>query len=148
MIMYNVIATVISIWISCFLLLLLLFTLLYCLIFFSYCDDLGGIPRVKWSGVDAEDNILIIDLLGPSLEDLFVYCGRKFSLKTTLMLADQMVQISLIFQLYVLIWAHACPAFVCYAQLIFSTCSKFKWLLQLDSYVLLLMLFHFSRLQE
>ncbi|KNA24089.1 hypothetical protein SOVF_019070 [Spinacia oleracea] len=51
----------------------------------------SGIPRVKWSGVDAEDNILIIDLLGPSLEDLFVYCGRKFSLKTTLMLADQMI---------------------------------------------------------
>ncbi|KAK3000215.1 hypothetical protein RJ639_023113 [Escallonia herrerae] len=51
----------------------------------------SGIPAIKWSGVDADDNILVLDLLGPSLEDLFVYCGRKFSLKTVLMLADQMI---------------------------------------------------------
>jgi hypothetical protein len=53
--------------------------------------DAGGIPSIRWSGVDGEDNVLVMDLLGPSLEDLFVYCGRKFSLKTVLMLADQMV---------------------------------------------------------
>ena len=51
----------------------------------------SGIPGIKWSGIDGEDNILVLDLLGPSLEDLFVYCGRKFSLKTVLMLADQMI---------------------------------------------------------
>ncbi|XP_021900073.1 casein kinase 1-like protein 3 [Carica papaya] len=51
----------------------------------------SGIPGIKWSGVDGEDNVLVLDLLGPSLEDLFVYCGRKFSLKTVLMLADQMI---------------------------------------------------------
>lgn len=51
----------------------------------------GGIANIKWCGVDGEDNVLVLDLLGPSLEDLFVYCGRKFSLKTVLMLADQMV---------------------------------------------------------
>lgn len=54
---------------------------------------LGGIPGTRWSGKDADDNILVLDLLGPSLEDLFVYCGRKFSLKTVLMLADQMVSV-------------------------------------------------------
>lgn len=51
----------------------------------------SGLPSVKWSGVDGDVNILVIDLLGPSLEDLFVYCGRKFTLKTVLMLADQMI---------------------------------------------------------
>ncbi|XVF88588.1 hypothetical protein PTKIN_Ptkin19aG0063000 [Pterospermum kingtungense] len=51
----------------------------------------SGIPSIKWSGVDGEDNVLVLDLLGPSLEDLFVYCSRKFSLKTVLMLADQMI---------------------------------------------------------
>jgi len=51
----------------------------------------GGIANVKWCGVDGEENVLVIDLLGPSLEDLFCYCGRKFTLKTVLMLAEQMV---------------------------------------------------------
>ncbi|CAN6456597.1 unnamed protein product [Victoria cruziana] len=51
----------------------------------------SGIANIRWSGVDGEDNVLVLDLLGPSLEDLFVYCERKFSLKTVLMLADQMI---------------------------------------------------------
>lgn len=33
----------------------------------------------------------MIELLGPSLEDLFNYCERKFTLKTACMLVDQMI---------------------------------------------------------
>lgn len=46
---------------------------------------------MKWFGSEGDYNVLVIDLLGPSLEDLFNYCGKKFSLKTVLMLADQML---------------------------------------------------------
>lgn len=37
-----------------------------------------GIPNVRWFGVEGEFNILVMDLLGPSLEDLFNFCSRKF----------------------------------------------------------------------
>ncbi|XP_036295992.1 casein kinase I [Pipistrellus kuhlii] len=50
-----------------------------------------GIPRTWWFGQEKEYNVLVMDLLGPSLEDLFNYCSRRFSMKTVLMLADQMI---------------------------------------------------------
>jgi hypothetical protein len=44
-----------------------------------------------WFGVEGDYNVLVMELLGPNLEELLDFCGRKFSLKTLMMLADQIV---------------------------------------------------------
>lgn len=51
----------------------------------------AGIANVYYADVEGDHNVMVMDLLGPSLEDLFNYCNRKLSLKTVLNLADQML---------------------------------------------------------
>jgi casein kinase I family protein HRR25 len=46
---------------------------------------------MRWYGQECDFYVIISDLLGPSLEDLFNFCDRKFSLKTVLLLANQLI---------------------------------------------------------
>ena len=50
-----------------------------------------GIPSVCWFRMEGEYNAMVLELLGPSLEELFNHNNCKFSLKMILILADQMV---------------------------------------------------------
>lgn len=58
---------------------------------YSILGGAPGFPQMHWQGVDGDITAIAMDLLGPSLEDLFVLCNRKFSLKTSLMLGDQII---------------------------------------------------------
>eukprot|EP01087_Luapelamoeba_hula_P010415 TRINITY_DN2758_c0_g1_i1.p1 TRINITY_DN2758_c0_g1~~TRINITY_DN2758_c0_g1_i1.p1 ORF type:complete len:405 (-),score=77.36 TRINITY_DN2758_c0_g1_i1:196-1410(-) len=51
-----------------------------------------GFPTTRWFGVEGDYNVMVMDLLGPNLEECFTMCQRRFSLKTVLMIADQMLQ--------------------------------------------------------
>eukprot|EP01060_Flectonema_neradi_P013590 TRINITY_DN2033_c7_g1_i2.p1 TRINITY_DN2033_c7_g1~~TRINITY_DN2033_c7_g1_i2.p1 ORF type:complete len:385 (+),score=38.16 TRINITY_DN2033_c7_g1_i2:142-1296(+) len=50
-----------------------------------------GIPKVHWYGMEGDFHVMVVDMLGPSLEDIFRYCGCKFSMKTIISLGIQMV---------------------------------------------------------
>lgn len=52
-----------------------------------------GIPQIYWNGSQDDYNILIIEMLGPNLENLFALCGSRFSLKTTSYIAQELIKI-------------------------------------------------------
>ncbi len=55
-------------------------------------QKLAGFAKSFWFGEEGDFAILVTELLGPTLEDLRKMCGRKFTLKTVLLLADQMIR--------------------------------------------------------
>jgi serine/threonine protein kinase len=50
-----------------------------------------GIPAFYWEGRHEGFPAMALELLGPSLDDLFQYCCCKFSLRTVLLIADQLI---------------------------------------------------------
>ncbi|GEQ66972.1 hypothetical protein JCM33374_g635 [Metschnikowia sp. JCM 33374] len=60
---------------------------------YKHLQGCDGIPNAYYFGQEGLHSILVIDLLGPSLEDLFDWCGRRFSVKTVVQIAIQMLSL-------------------------------------------------------
>jgi len=58
---------------------------------YKILSGVEGVPNAYYFGQEGPDNILCIDLLGPSLEDMFDLCKRRFSVKTGCMVAKEMI---------------------------------------------------------
>jgi len=51
-----------------------------------------GIPKIYHFGKEGHYNVLVMQRLGHSLEELFHLCGGRFSVKTVLLIVDQALQ--------------------------------------------------------
>ena len=58
---------------------------------FQAFQNVEGFPKIYSSGQHDDFRVMALELLGPSLEDVFAYCECLFSLKTTLMIVDQLI---------------------------------------------------------
>jgi serine/threonine protein kinase len=67
---------------------------------YQWLSGMDGIPTVYGIHEYCRGRAMVMERLGPSLETLFRRCGRQFTLKTVLMIADQMFRI--------LQWVHQC----------------------------------------
>jgi serine/threonine protein kinase len=67
----------------------------------KYCRDsviftiikltLDGFGNIYHYGTEGDFNVMVIEMLGPSLDDLYIYCDRYFTNKTVCMLAIDLI---------------------------------------------------------
>ncbi len=50
-------------------------------------------PKVFWYGQVGEYNAMVMELLGPNLEDLLNFCNRKLSPGTVALVAEQLIEL-------------------------------------------------------
>ena len=50
-----------------------------------------GVPKLIWFGTEGDYKAMVMELLGPNLEEIFTLCNRKFSLDTILQITNQIV---------------------------------------------------------
>ena len=53
--------------------------------------SVDGVPSLLWHGVSGEYNAIVMDLLGPDLDELFDHCNRQFTDKTILQFGDRVI---------------------------------------------------------
>jgi serine/threonine protein kinase len=58
---------------------------------YKVLGDLPGFPSLYWYGSQDDYQVMVLELLGPTLDDLFEFCDCRFSLKTAVMIMDQLL---------------------------------------------------------
>jgi len=51
-----------------------------------------GIPKILYYGVEGDYNVMVMEVLGPSLEAMFRFCDKSISTNTLLLCGIQLIQ--------------------------------------------------------
>lgn len=57
-----------------------------------YREDVPGVPKIYWYGEYKKYKIMVMDLLGPSLDKFYKMCNKQFRIDTAVKLGYQMIE--------------------------------------------------------